>query len=351
VTEPPVDAVYVVVRRYTPAAPFGGIYFMERMDNRIWQTVEDAYAVDSGVSNPMDTPAAAILAQSLTGAVSFSADNPVFDASAVGRVVRMAGGIATISTFVNSSRINGTWVVSPSSGSTGFPYAASGNWTIATPITSIRATHLAGMTLSGLADGVPLTNLACDANGYVTLPFAASNVKVGLPFTVQVQTPYLNSASQPTEQGRRKVIPAATFRLAGTGNNFQTGTNQPDGASQNPPQLAPAWTNLTTANTTAPTGNQQPAPTYTSPGGQQVTQLWTGDLRVVGNGADWDSKGQVAIQQTLPLPLEIVACIPESLPGDLPEVAIQAQQQSAGRGQPQQPARGPGRWMISGDRI
>ena len=90
------------------------------------------------------------------------------------------------------------------------------------------------------------------------------------------------------------------------------------------------------------TGGQSPPPTYTSPGGQTVTQLWTGDLRVVGNGADWDSKGQVAIQQSLPLPLGVTAIMPEVLPGDLPEVTYRPTQ---GQGGPQEPRR-PGRWMI-----
>ena len=71
----------------------------------------------------------------------------------------------------------------------------------------------------------------------------------------------------------------------------------------------------------------------------------TGDIRIVGQGAAWNSKGQVAIQQTLPVALEIIAVMPEMLPGDIPEVTYQGRQE--GDGGRQQP-RPPGRWMLQG---
>lgn len=335
VTEPPVNAIYAIVKRLPPYAP-QGIYCMERMDNRIWQSVEDAYAVDSGVSNPMTFPQTFIHASSATGSgVTFTAGTSVFSSGSVGQILRMGGGIATITGYTNGEKVTGNWVLAGSNGATHLPFSSAGNWSLSTPVTTLNAPHLAGMTLVGLADGVPISGLLVGATGTITLPFAASNVKVGLGFTAQLQTPYLNG--QDVMQGARKVIPAATFRLAASGNGFQWGTNQPDGPAQNPPQLAPAWTSLATANTLNPTGGQSPPPTYTSPGGQSVTQLWTGDLRIVGQGGAWNSKGQIAIQQTLPLALEVTAVEPEVLPGDIPEVKYS---------QDQQQSRGPGRHMI-----
>lgn len=346
VSEPPVNAVYMIVQRFPPYAP-SGIYVMERMDNRVWNSVEDVYAVDSGVSNPMAAPAAALFASAASGSgVVFSATANVFSASSVNQVLRLGGGIAVITGYSDARHVTGTWSLAASNSPMGLPYAAAGNWTMAAQVNTLHAPHLAGMTIVGLADGVPLSNLLVAADGTVTLPFLASNVKVGLVFLPQLQTPYLNG--QGVVQGARKVIPAVTLRLAASG-SCQTGTNQPDGAAQNPPRFAPPWTGMATADTSQSTGGQSPPVPYTSPGGQQVMPLWTGDLRVVGDGAAWVSKGQVAVQQILPLPLEILSVEPEYLPGDIAEVTYQPKNQ--GGVVPAQAQRGPGRWMLGGPRL
>lgn len=338
IPEPPVNATYMVVQRFPPYAP-EGIYTMERLDDRLWQSIEDTFAVDSAVSNPMLSPTTALFAGSNSGTgVTFRATASIFTAASVGQIIRMSGGIAKITGFSSGTTVIGDWVLAASNGAAGFPYAASGSWTIAIPVTNLNAPHLAGMTLAGLADGIPLAGLvAAPVTGLVTLSFAASNVKVGLPFQVQMQTPYMNG--QTAIQGARKIVPAATVRVAGSA-SFQTGTNQIDGAAQNPQQIAPTWVNMATANLQNATGGQSPPATYSSPAGETVTQLWTGDIRVVGAGAEWNSKGQVAVQQLLPLPLEVTGIFPEMLPGDIPEVTYSQKQQG------EQAPQGPGRWML-----
>jgi hypothetical protein len=347
ITEPPVNAVYAVIQRFPPYSPTG-IYTMERMDNRIWQSVEDAYAVDSGVSNPLTFPSTSLSANSLVGQVTFLAGAAIFSASVVEQVIRMGGGIAVVAQWINSTTVTGSWILSPTPGPTGLPYAPSGAWSYAPQVTSLNAPHLAGMSVVGLADGVPVGPIIVGPTGAVALPFPASNVKVGLSFLPQLQTAYANGPQ--VTQGARKVVPAVTFRLAGSGTGFQYGTNQPDGAAQNPPQLGPVWSNLSPADTTQPTGGQTTTPSfvYQTPGGATATQLWTGDIRIEGNGAEWNSKGQVAIQQPLPYALEVTAIEPEALPGDMPEVTYQARQGGEGGGQQ---ARGPGMWKLQGPRI
>jgi hypothetical protein len=59
-----------------------------------------------------------------------------------------------------------------------------------------------------------------------------------------------------------------------------------------------------------------------APFGSSVLPLYTGDLRVPLPGG-YDRKGQVAIQQTLPLPLNVSAIIPEIFPGDTPQLKVQ----------------------------
>ncbi len=338
VTEPPVNAVYTVTQRFLPSGPSTGIYCMERMDNRLWQSVEDAYAVDSGVSNPMSSPTTFVYASAATGSVTFTAGAAAFTPSDVGRILRMGGGIATITGYTDNKHVTGTWNLAASNGAIGLPFSSSGTWTLATPIVTIQAMHLANSTgLVGLLDGVPVAGLSANSLGNISLPFTASDVKVGIGFTAQLQTAYLND---PRIQGLRKVTSEVVIRVAGSASGFQVGTNQPDGAVQNPPQLAPTWANMSSVDT-AQSGSVQPAaPTYTSPGGQIVTQLWTGDRQqtVVG---DWLKPGQIAIQQTLPVALEITAIIPRGLEGDTPEQTYQ----------PKSGGSGPGKGMIQGARL
>ena len=339
ITEPPVDAVYAMVQRFPPYAP-QGIYVMERMDDRIWQSVEDAYAVDSGVSNPMTTPEVALFASTNSGAGAiFTATGAAFSAASVGQVIRMGGGIATVTAYTSSIKVTGTWNLAASNGPTGLPYAAAGRWTIAKPVTALNAPHIAGMTLVGLADGVPISGLVVGAAGAITLPFSASDVKTGLGYAVQIQTPYLNG--QGVVQGARKVVPAATVRVAASA-PWQVGTNQIDGAAQNPPTIGPIWTDMAMVDFSQPTGGQTAPMTYTSPGGQLVTQLMTGDHRQIGKGAAWSSKGQIAVQQLLPTALEITSVAPEVVDGDVPERGYSPQQQSQG-----QSPRPPGRHMLA----
>lgn len=65
ITEPPVDAIYVITRRYVQGQGQWA-YYSERMDNRNWANVEDCFCVDAGLTYPMTypdailTPAAAL---------------------------------------------------------------------------------------------------------------------------------------------------------------------------------------------------------------------------------------------------------------------------------------------------
>jgi hypothetical protein len=49
----------------------------------------------------------------------------------------------------------------------------------------------------------------------------------------------------------------------------------------------------------------------------QPIPLFTGDVRI-GVPSDWQTGGQAAIQQTYPLPVNVLALIPEYQIGDTP---------------------------------
>ncbi len=344
VTEPPVDALYLVVARATN--PSGGdlVYYIERMDDRIWKTSEDPWCVDCGLRYPMPEPAAnlTIAYNGPTNAATFTADASVFPADAVGQVLRAAGGIATVTVRTSGTVVQGTWSLPPTAFVPNDPNGnvvpqASGAWTLTQPTSVVYGLgHLIGLTVTGLADGIPIPPQIVSDAGSVTLARPASNIVVGLGFTAQFQSPYIDVSGGATVQGRRKTITAVTGRVEAS-SMLQIGSNQPDGAAQAPPVIAPTWTGMLVA----PEPDQ--APTYTAPGGGTVQKLFTGDIRIPIN-AGWDKRGQIAIQQVNPVPLSLTAIIPEFLEGDTPEVGYPPSQ-GGGRKDGQQP-RAPGPWML-----
>ena len=344
VTEPPVDALYLVAARYATSAG-SYVYYVERMDNRSWTTSETPWCVDCGLAYPQPTPAATIYPTynpgNGTGAVTASA--PTFGLGTPGQVLRAGNGVATVTGYVSPTQVNVRWNTPPTNfvpndpGGSIFP-SAPGAWSLTTPTATVTGLqHLAGHYVTGLADGVPIPPTLVGNTGTITLATPASAITVGLAFTAQVQTPYLDTNQTPTIQGRRKTITAVTARVEASA-GLQYGANQPDGAAQVPPQVAPTWSNMVVC--------PDQGATYTSPNGATVTQLWTGDLRIPISAA-WDKRGQVAVQQTGPLPMQITAIMPETLDGDAPEAGYSEQPSQQKRGGEQQGAKGPGLWMLS----
>lgn len=415
VTEPPVDALYVAVQRFTPqaAAANQNCYMIERMNNRVWQTIEDAWCVDAGLQLAQPAPNATLTPDSafglgaltgvvnLVGGANYSAGttatvvdqnggpgtgavptltivagvitaiqflagqqgtkyrnpmlvfndptqagsgasaNPVlsntvtlrasagvFSAASIGQVVRGGGGAVAITTVISNQVATGlvrtpfTQVV-PNSGGIPAPLAA-GAWTMTQPVQRIGGlNHLIGMPVTGLADGqiIPPTTVAND--GSINLAVAASAVVVGLGFTAQLQSVYLNEG-QPTMQGQRKVIKAVTVRIE-TSRDFTVGTNQTDGSTLSPPAIEVLWPGMTAAPNVGGMPYLPPVPYPYLAAGAAVppTPLYTGDVRTMvgaGQGGGYQKPGQIAVQQSSPVPLQVLAFIPELLPGDLPEV-------------------------------
>lgn len=340
VIEPPVDALYTVVARQVPSQGGAYSYFIERMNDRIWNSIEDAWCVDCAASLPQPVQQSILTATTVSGVTTFTADPPMFALFNVGQVIRAGGGIATITAFLNSSSVTATWNLPPAQivpDTTVQAMVAQqpGNWTMTAPVTVVAGLgFLVGQTVTGLADGVVIPPQVVAADGTITLSVPASSITVGLGFQAQIQSVYLDTGAQPTVQGRRKTVTALTTRVdASLG--FKMGSNEVDGSTTSPPTLAPVWMNLQPAQTLSST--------YTSPGGATVTKLFTGDLRdnLVAN---WAKPGQVAVQQDLPLPLSLTAFVIETLEGDIPE---QTYAQHPPR-DPRQAPRGPGAWMLQG---
>lgn len=391
VTEPPVDALYIATQRQIGA---NTAYVVERMNNRLWRTIEDTWCVDCGFSYPQEQPNATLRASSPTGlgaltgvtglvggsgytaattatvvddngngpgvgavasltiiggvitAIAFTSPgagyvnprldivdpagsaggsgasaSPILDNSAtftasaavfavgdIGRVLRMGGGVATITGYTDSQHVTAdisvpiTDLLPNRVPDTARP-ATSGNWTISTPITVVSGlTALAGATVTGLADGVAIPPQVVTAAGTITLDTPASQITVGLAFKPQLQSVYL---LEETLQGQRKKIGQATARVQKSG-PFKIGSNQPDGSVQSPIQIAPPWIGMADAPTPA-----------AAPYNSNTVPLFTGDIRIPVQGG-YQKPGQVAVEQDLPYPLEILAFVPEVLTGDTP---------------------------------
>jgi hypothetical protein len=192
------------------------------------------------------------------------------------------------------------------------------------PVATITGlNHLAGATVTGLADGnvVPPTVVA--ANGTINLPTAASAVTIGLGFRAQLQSLYLDSG-EPTVQGARKKVAAVTARIESS-RGLQIGSNQPDGSTQSPAEVDVAWRNLAVVPDDGPNFPLKPYNALATP-------LRTGDIRIpVSSG--FATPGQVCLQQDSPLPMQILSLVSEDMPGDTPQLKAPQQQKSARQSQ------------------
>lgn len=395
ITEPPVDAVYTIVKRYIEGEN-QWVYYTERMDNRNWQNVGDCYCVDAGLAYPLtylnatlvpataegtsnisavnviaggsgyaapvvvavdsvgegsgttfsvtlsggvitaitpiaqgagytpgfttlsisdSTGSGAAASAVITNNVHFTTNSSVFTSDMVGDVIRVGnsnsspsftsaiatngGGQATITSFISGTEVIADITqpitnIIPNS-PTNMPVPVSVNeWSISTPVTVVSGlNHLEGMTVAILADGSVVDNQEV-VNGSITLQSAASQIVIGLPFLAQLQTMYMDVQDRTggeTVQGKRKLLYGITARVENS-RGFSFGCNQPDASTQ-ANEATPAWTGMTEIKE-APVTLGEPI------------ELVTGDFFSNVNG-DWDTPGQMAIEQTYPLPCTILS--------------------------------------------
>lgn len=402
VTEPPVDAIYTIVKRYI-VGENKWMYYQERMDNRNWENPEDCFCVDAGLSYPLTYPNATLIPAAaigtnnissvvlinggsgytapvititdpsgtgsgatfsvslsagvitsinvltqgqdyaagstiniidttgssgkaqpiITNKVTFTASASVFNSGMVGDVIRIGnnnaavagnvitpvgGGKAVITAYTSGTQVTANIIepitnIIPNSPDAIPAPVAPNYWSVTTPITTVSGlNHLEGMEVAILADGSVVTDQVV-TDGSITLPQAASAITIGLPYTCQLQTDYLDAPIEGgTMQGKRKNIQASTIRLEKS-RGVAVGTNQPDQSTQ-PNNATVPWTNMKQIK-------ERTALIYAG----NAIPLFTGDERILIPG-DWNKKGQVAIQQSFCLPCNILAVMPEWTLGD-----------------------------------
>jgi hypothetical protein len=320
-SEPPVDAVYVVVKRWIAGKQAWG-YYVERFDNRLWFNAEQCWCVDAGLALSLTTPSAALSASAASGAgVTFSASQAVFDGVTLGiagQVIRIGGGKATVTQYLSPTQVIGnitlpiTATVPNDPNNLPVP-AAAGAWSIATPVTSVAGLdHLEGMQVTGLADGavIPPTTVS---GGAITLPQAATAVVVGLGFQAQLQTLPLEIREAGVVAGKRKKTAGVTVRVERS-RGIKAGVDQVN-ASELENFATQPWGAY-------PFGKlNKLKQTQSLLGSGSYLPLETCDVFVPVDG-DWNkpgwsaAPGMVAFQQDDPLPMNILGVYPETTVGD-----------------------------------
>jgi hypothetical protein len=116
-TEPPVDAPYFIVKRFI-VGENQWAYYIERMDNRLWEGPEDPWCVDAGLALEMPEPAATLTAAAAEGPGTISGgylpnggqnytspsaqiNDPAGTGSGADIAFTVAGGVITAFTIVS----------------------------------------------------------------------------------------------------------------------------------------------------------------------------------------------------------------------------------------------------------
>lgn len=155
------------------------------------------------------------------------------------------------------------------------------------------AEHLAGLEVTGLADGVVIEPFIMPASGSFTLGTPASVVTIGLAYTCKLQTLAID-LGEPTIQGKRKKITGVTVRAQET-LGIKIGSDEDN--------LVP-MKDFVLGNIGTQTN-------------ERVTGLVTGDGRTIID-PKWSEVGDYLIVQDQPIPATILGVIPEIAFGDTP---------------------------------
>lgn len=202
-------SLYTVVRRFINGK---WVKFIERTLPRAQERAEDYWCVDCGLEYEQETPAAELTAAANTGTgIAFETDASIFASGDVGKIIYLGGGKAEITAFVSGTEVTCTILrditkVIPQDTTNKPVPAASGDWTMAVPVTSLsNLWHLEGETVSVLADGDGFIDKVV-INGTVTWDSPATKVIVGLQYLCQMQSLPVASTRELLESRRKDMI-------------------------------------------------------------------------------------------------------------------------------------------------
>jgi hypothetical protein len=206
------DVVYYIVKRYVNGA---WRKYLESLYTVPLEQVEDAVVMDSALTLPATTPAASLTASTASGAVVFTASASVFVVGDTGKILRMAGGKASV-TYSSGTVLNGTWIrpptkLVPETDDEVVIPALSGEWTLDAGVASVSGLHhLEGETVQILADGNTQEDQVV-TGGAITLANSPTRVCVGLKFKSIAKSLPLTITGEVIE-GMRKRVPQIAVR-------------------------------------------------------------------------------------------------------------------------------------------
>ena len=249
------------------------------------------------------TGSGAVLTASINNEVLFVASEPVFSSPDVGSIIRVDGGKANIASYISPTQVTATilapLVLTMPNDPNNLPVpASSGQWTMTAPVSVLtNLDFLNGMVVNALVDGNVVLGLTVE-NGSVTLPFAGTSIKIGLPFTAQLQAMHTDVPGGQTVQDKSKRVSAVTVRQDRS-RGISVGANQPIAAATQFQAETP-WTNM-----------QELHDRTTAMKFSQDIPLITGDDRITipdvwQQTAGQKSYGMIAAEQNNPLPMNIV---------------------------------------------
>lgn len=280
------DALYMVVQRTISGS---AKRYVERMASRRIANIEDAFFVDSGLTyDGRNTDAGKTL--TLTGGTTWlypetltlqAAGHTPFSGASVGRRYLLRVGAESVrvdvTAFTDSDTVTVRLVEVCPVALRGV--AVSGWALMATTLSGLA--HLEGKTVSIFADG-DVHPQRVVTSGSITLQSPAAVAHVGLPYTAELETLDIDNPQGETVLDKRKIITSVTAYLEDS-RNFFAGSD----ADHLYEQKADKRARYTDAQGTV-----------TGPSQLSISTAWS-------------EKGRVYIQQSDPLPLTILALVPE----------------------------------------
>lgn len=269
------DAVYAVVKRKINGSD---VRYIERLNTRIWDDIEDHFAVDSGLTYEGE-------GYEISGATQ--ADPVVITANGHGH---SSGDTVYLKNITGMTELNGRlFTVANTTANTyelqgidGTSYGAyvSGGESRVTTTTISNLHHLEGETLVALGDGNVMEDLTV-SDGEVTLPIACSKVHIGLGYNCDFQTLEVSFQGD-VVQGRKKQVSTVSLRVLES-RGLAAGRNATDAKEFKERSAANGY------------GNIDPIT------GQQTITITP----------KWNDFGQVFVRQRYPLPATVLAVVPE----------------------------------------
>jgi len=289
IAEGQMDALYLLVRR-----TINGVTkrYVERMAARDIEDAEDAFFVDCGLTyDGRNKNAAATL--TLSGGADWkypqtvtvtAAGHAPFSAGSVGRTYRLRVGTemvrVEVTAYTSSTVVTAKLLeICPES----LRGVAVSDWALMAETISGLG-HLEGKTVSVLTDG-DVHPQRVVSGGSISLQHVSAVVHAGLPYVAEMETLEIDWAdkSSATQLDKRKVITSVTAFLEAS-RNFWAGPKRGAKLYETKPEYRETYDSPVAATT-------------------GITELKIQSV--------WQESGRVYIQQPDPLPLTILALIPE----------------------------------------